>query len=309
MSAASTSCWPTAARRIRAAAGRRMGRAAMPATSLWKAELYRTVRDDRPPGNATRSCAAFRASCGASAATTSMFFVGESSGRADDVRAASTARRQRRHAGGHHRGGTELVPKPKRPWPARAAVRHARRGPGCAGACAWKCSRRPSRLMDHLLLELAANNLALRDTMKAIHGQPQAVLMVEFSGDDRRPRSPTASNGCSADSQASPASSAAVPALDAALREPLWNLRTRRDAAAVRHARRPQAGHVRRRHRRRHRALAGVRRRASARFCSSHGTDGAFYGHASVGCLHIRPGAEPQGTPATWPACAASRRT
>ena len=40
--------------------------------------------------------------------------------------------------------------------------------------------------MDHYLLELTAGNLALRETMKAIRGQPQAVLMVEFSGDDEK---------------------------------------------------------------------------------------------------------------------------
>src|SRR5262249_59993110 len=45
---------------------------------------------------------------------------------------------------------------------------------------------RPSavELMDHYLLELTAGNLALRDAMKPIQGAPQAVFMVEFSGDD-----------------------------------------------------------------------------------------------------------------------------
>ena len=41
-------------------------------------------------------------------------------------------------------------------------------------------------VIDHYLLELTAGNLALRETMKAIRGRPQAVLMVEFQGDDRR---------------------------------------------------------------------------------------------------------------------------
>ena len=39
-------------------------------------------------------------------------------------------------------------------------------------------------LLDHMLLELTAGNLALRDTMKLIQGRPQAVFMVEFSGDE-----------------------------------------------------------------------------------------------------------------------------
>ena len=41
--------------------------------------------------------------------------------------------------------------------------------------------------------------------------------------------------------------------------------------------------------RRRAGAAAGVRRPLPRDRCARHGTDGAFYGHASVGCLHIRP--------------------
>ena len=79
-----------------------------------------------------------------------------------------------------------------------------------------------------------------------------------------------------------------MPALDPALRDPLWNLRraampllygmpgdrkpvTFVEDTAVAPAQLPEF---------------------VARFrdmLQSHGTDGAFYGHASVGCLHIRP--------------------
>jgi FAD/FMN-containing dehydrogenase/Fe-S oxidoreductase len=142
-------------------------------------------------------------------------------------------------------------------------------------------------LMDHLLLQLTAQNLALRDTMKAIQGQPQAVLMVEFSSDDpaevaerveRLQRRLQGVNGLTA----------AVPAIDPSLREPLWNLR--RAAMPLLYS------------------MTGDRKPVTfvedtavaprylpefaARFrelLQSHGTDGAFYGHASVGCLHIRP--------------------
>ncbi|HWG46147.1 MAG TPA: FAD-linked oxidase C-terminal domain-containing protein [Gemmataceae bacterium] len=142
-------------------------------------------------------------------------------------------------------------------------------------------------LMDHLLLELTAKNLALKDTMKAIQGQPQAVLMVEFSGDDaaevadrveRLQRRLAGVNGLTA----------SVPALDPSLREPLWNLR--RAAMPLLYG------------------MTGDRKPVTfvedtavaprylpefaARFrelLQRHGTDGAFYGHASVGCLHIRP--------------------
>jgi FAD/FMN-containing dehydrogenase/Fe-S oxidoreductase len=142
-------------------------------------------------------------------------------------------------------------------------------------------------LMDHLLLELTAQNLALRDTMKAIQGQPQAVLMVEFSSDDpadvadrveRLQRRLAGVNGLTA----------SVPALDPSLRELLWNLR--RAAMPLLYGmtgdRKP---------------ITFVEDTAVAPRClpefvarfrallQSHGTDGAFYGHASVGCLHIRP--------------------
>ena len=142
-------------------------------------------------------------------------------------------------------------------------------------------------LMDQLLLRLSADNLALRGVMKAIPGDPEAILMVEFSGDDagevadrveRLQRRLEGVDGLTA----------SVPALDSALRDPLWNLRraampllysmkgdrkpvTFVEDCAVPPARLPEF---------------------VARFrdvLRSHGTDGAFYGHASVGCLHIRP--------------------
>jgi FAD/FMN-containing dehydrogenase/Fe-S oxidoreductase len=142
-------------------------------------------------------------------------------------------------------------------------------------------------LMDRLLLELTAQNLALRDTMKAIQGHPQAVLMVEFSSDDpvevadRVERLQLRLAGV-------PGLTASVPAIDPSLREPLWNLRraampllysmtgdrkpvTFVEDTAVAPAHLPEFAA-------RFRALL-----------QSHGTDGAFYGHASVGCLHIRP--------------------
>src|SRR5262249_54301625 len=130
-------------------------------------------------------------------------------------------------------------------------------------------------------------NLALKDSMKAIAGRPEAVLMVEFSGDDpaevgdrveRLRRRLAGVNGLTG----------LVPALDPALRDPLWSLRTpgmpllyglpgdRKpvtfvEDTAVAPARLPEF---------------------AARFrelLTRHNTGGAFYGHASVGCLHIRP--------------------
>jgi Fe-S oxidoreductase/FAD/FMN-containing dehydrogenase len=142
-------------------------------------------------------------------------------------------------------------------------------------------------LMDHYLLELTAGNLALRETMKAIVGRPQAVLMVEFSGDDEREVADRVER-LRRRLEGVEGLTAAVPALDPAVRDPLWDLRragmpllygmrgdrkpvTFVEDCAVAPERMPEF----------------VRRfRETLR---RHGTDGAFYGHASVGCLHIRP--------------------
>jgi Fe-S oxidoreductase len=142
-------------------------------------------------------------------------------------------------------------------------------------------------LLDHHLLTLCAGNLSLRDTMKSIRGRPEAVFMVEFSSDDpaevadRVERLRRRLGGV-------PGVTAAVPAIEPALRDPLWDLR--RAAMPLLYG------------------MPGDRKPVTfvedcavapqqlpefvARFRAllhEHGTDGAFYGHASVGCLHIRP--------------------
>jgi FAD/FMN-containing dehydrogenase/Fe-S oxidoreductase len=142
-------------------------------------------------------------------------------------------------------------------------------------------------LLDGMLLDMARGNLSLQDTMAAIVGRPEAVLMVEFSGDDaaevadRVTRLERRLRGAAG-------VTAVVPALEAGLREPLWNLR--RAAMPLLYGmlgdRKPvtfvEDTAVSPRHLP---EFAGRFRDLLRR----HGTDGAFYGHASVGCLHIRP--------------------
>src|SRR5262249_17459673 len=142
-------------------------------------------------------------------------------------------------------------------------------------------------LMDQMLLDLARGNLSLRDTMAAVEGRPAALLMVEFSGDDD---AEVADRVARLQQRLREAAglTAVVPALGPALRDPLWSLRSaavpllyglpgdRKPVAfvedtAVAPARLPE--------------FVGRFRDLLRR----HGTDGAFYGHASVGCLHIRP--------------------
>jgi Fe-S oxidoreductase len=142
-------------------------------------------------------------------------------------------------------------------------------------------------LMDRMLIDLARNQRSLKDTMAAVRGRPEAILMVEFSSDDPADVSYRVHElerrlGGSAGLTAS------VPALDPAVRDPLWALRSSAvpllygmpgdakpvtfcEDCAVAPERLPEF---------------------AARFREifhRHGTDGAFYGHASVGCLHIRP--------------------
>jgi FAD/FMN-containing dehydrogenase/Fe-S oxidoreductase len=142
-------------------------------------------------------------------------------------------------------------------------------------------------LMDRMLIDLARNQRSLKDTMAAVRGHPEALLMVEFSSDDpadvsyRVHELQRRLTGCAG-------LTASVPALDPAVRDPLWALRSAAvpllygmlgdakpvtfcEDAAVSPERLPEF---------------------AARFREifhRHGTDGAFYGHASVGCLHIRP--------------------
>jgi FAD/FMN-containing dehydrogenase/Fe-S oxidoreductase len=142
-------------------------------------------------------------------------------------------------------------------------------------------------VLDQMLLDLARANLALKDTMAAVEGRPAAVLMVEFSSDDpadvadrieRLRHCLDQGNGVTAQ----------VPALDPALRDSLWNLR--RAAVPLLYGLRGDR-----------KPVAFVEDTAVApsrlpefvtRFrelLHRHDTDGTFYGHASVGCLHIRP--------------------
>ncbi len=142
-------------------------------------------------------------------------------------------------------------------------------------------------LMDHYLLELTAGNLALRETMKAIRGRPQAVLMVEFHGDNDKEVADRVAK-LSRRLEGINGLTASVPALDPSLRDPLWDLRKASMPLlyGMRGDRKPVTFVE---------DCAVAPERAPefiARFRETlkrHGTDGSFYGHASVGCLHIRP--------------------
>src|SRR6266545_1062304 len=117
-----------------------------------------------------------------------------------------------------------LVPRPKHRgllWPQFASL-------GAALDALHACLELgPSavELMDRMLIDLARNQRSLKDTMAAVRGRPEAILMVEFSSDDAADvsyrvheleRRLTGIAGLTA----------SVPALDAAARDPLWALRS-----------------------------------------------------------------------------------
>jgi len=142
-------------------------------------------------------------------------------------------------------------------------------------------------LLDHMMIALARQNLSYRDQTTMIRGEPAMLFMVEFSSDeaaevdDRLDRLEKRLHGASG-------VEAVLRAVDPAVREPLWNLRRagmpllygmkgdRKPITFVEDT-----------------AVAPARlAEYTARFrdiLRHNGTDGAFYGHASVGCLHIRP--------------------
>lgn len=142
-------------------------------------------------------------------------------------------------------------------------------------------------LLDRMLIELARNQRSLKDTMAAVRGRPEALLMVEFSSDDEADVSYRV-HELQRRLGTAVGLVAAIPALDPESRDPLWALRSSAvpllygmpgdrkpvtfcEDCAVAPERLPEF---------------------AARFREifhRHGTDGAFYGHASVGCLHIRP--------------------
>ncbi|MCS7167120.1 MAG: FAD-linked oxidase C-terminal domain-containing protein [Gemmatales bacterium] len=142
-------------------------------------------------------------------------------------------------------------------------------------------------LLDQLIVELAEQNIALRREKRLIVGRPAAVLLVELQGEDRREVEDRLHRLVNRLNQL-PGVQTVLSAKEPHEYTPLWNLRTAGlpvllsmpgdrkpttfvEDAAVSPERLPEFAQ----------RFREILRR--------HGTDGAFYGHASVGCLHIRP--------------------
>lgn len=142
-------------------------------------------------------------------------------------------------------------------------------------------------LMDQMILDLARRNLSLKRRMQDIVGQPAAIFLVEISSNDMKEVQHKLDR-LHATLQRNPGVTHVVKTLDDAQREPLWRLRESGLPLLM--------------------GLPGKRKPITfvedtavspellpafvaefQQIMQRHGTYGAIYGHASVGCLHIRP--------------------
>jgi len=149
------------------------------------------------------------------------------------------------------------------------------------------CQPSAAELFDGLILRLAERSLEYRHYLDFVVGRPESLMLVEFCGESRAEVEAQAAvlvdrlRGC-------PGLTHILPAFDPVLYTHVWACRKaalplllgipgkRKPVAFVEDA------------------AVEPRRLPEfvARFgeiMSRHGTEGAVYGHASVGCLHIRP--------------------
>ena len=149
------------------------------------------------------------------------------------------------------------------------------------------CEPSAAELLDGLILRLAEKSLEYRNYLDFVVGQPESLVLVEFNGET------TAEVQAKADEltqklAGQPGLFHILPALEKQLCDHVWACRkaalplllglpgTRKPVAFV------EDGAVSPEH------LPAFVKRFEA-IMERHGTEGAFYGHASVGCLHIRP--------------------
>lgn len=149
------------------------------------------------------------------------------------------------------------------------------------------CEPSAAELLDGLVLRLAAESLEYRHYLDFVVGRPESLMLVEFNGEEPSEVQAKA-DGLVERLAGTPGLFHVLTARDKELCDHVW---------ACRKASLPlllgQAGA--------RKPVAFVEDAAVApehlpafvdRFCemmARHGTEGAFYGHASVGCLHVRP--------------------
>lgn len=142
-------------------------------------------------------------------------------------------------------------------------------------------------LIDRMVLEMTAAQLEYARRMTFVQGAPEALLVVEFSGDDRADlmdRLAALDRRVRADG----AAYATVQAASAAEQDNIWRVRkagqgllqgVKGDAKPIAFVEDTAVPPDR---------LAAYMRRFKG-VLDAHGVRAAFYAHASVGCLHVRP--------------------
>ncbi len=148
---------------------------------------------------------------------------------------------------------------------------------------------RPSavELLDRNIVELSRTNLKYKKSLEFVEGTPEALLIVEFSADDTVEIDDNMQL-LEQKMHGQPGLERFLPARDAEQREQIWNCRKAGAPLllSIPGARKP---------------IAFVEdtavdtsklpefTRRFRKILEQHGISGAYYGHASVGCLHIRP--------------------
>ncbi|QVL34224.1 FAD-binding protein [Telmatocola sphagniphila] len=179
-----------------------------------------------------------------------------------------------------------LIPKPKQRGlivPQFSSMRAA------LDALSLCLESKPSavELMDALLIQLAKKQRGLADSFQVVTGDPAALLIVELVGDDGAEVADR-SEKLEQRLRSVPGLTDVASVLQNEEREKLWN--ARRSAVPLLYSipgKRKPITFV---------EDTAVSPEVLPQFADDfreilkrHGTDGAFYGHASVGCLHIRP--------------------
>ena len=143
-------------------------------------------------------------------------------------------------------------------------------------------------LVDRTMLDLALGNPQFAPVIRRfVKGEPDAILLVEFAGDERAPQEQGVARLAELMGDLGFAD-AVVPILDAAQQASLWNVRKaglnimmsmKGDGKPVSFI---EDCAVPLEH------LAEYTSQLTEVF-RRHGTEGTWYAHASVGCLHVRP--------------------
>jgi len=149
------------------------------------------------------------------------------------------------------------------------------------------CQPSAVELLDHYIIELSRQNLKYKKYLDFVDGLPEALLIVEFSGENELHISDSLQL-LEQQLRGQAGLEKYLPAQDAAQREAIWNCRKAGAPLllSIPGARKPiafvedPAVEVSK--------LPEFTRRFR-KILDKHGLTGSYYGHASVGCLHLRP--------------------